>query len=173
MGTESSRLATLLLSVLALAAVGVVYVKYQHGTQFLPDFDPKRAIVNIRSPQGTSVQYSDFLSAMVEQRIESQREALEHVNSNVGSLGGARGFGQGAGGPNIANITVTFLDYEDRPRPSTDVVADIRKSLSDLPGAEVSVSEEQMGPPTGAAVTVRIAGEEFDELARISERRSC
>jgi len=170
LGTESSRLATLLLSVLALAAVGVVYVKYQHGTQFLPDFDPKRAIVNIRSPQGTGVRYSDFLSAMVEQRIESQREALEHVNSNVGSVGGVRGFGQGAGGPNIANITVTFRDYEDRPRPSTDVVDDIRESLSDLPGAEVSVSEEEMGPPTGAAVTVRIAGEEFDELARISEQ---
>ncbi|NQU76634.1 MAG: efflux RND transporter permease subunit [Planctomycetes bacterium] len=169
----SSRAVTLILAVLCLAGVGVLYGKYQHGLRFFPDIDPTRAIVNIRSPQGTSIQYSDLLAKIAESRIrnnEAKRHDLEHITANVGSAGGGQGFSDSPSGPHIGTITLVFHDYADRRRPSGDAVAEIRELLADIPGAEVRVGEEQHGPPTGAAITVRIAGDDFKELADFSER---
>ena len=165
-----NRTATLALAVLSLAAVFVLYVKYEHGMRLFPAFDPRHAFVEIRSPQGTSIQYSDLLARMAEQRLGTQREHLEHINTNVGGGGGDLSFTGGGGGSHMANITLRFHKYAQRTRPSAEVIDEIRRQMTDIPGAEIKVAEEREGPPTGAAVAVRIAGEQFETLAEISER---
>jgi len=165
------RLTAISLAFLGLAAMAIVYVKRGAGLEFFPDVDPRRAIVNIRSPQGTSIRQSDALARLVEQRIEARRQAyrgvLEHVVANAGSSGESI-FGGGTGGPHVSNVTLLFVDYEDRVRPSADVVADLREHLTDIPGAEIKVEKEKEGPPTGAPVTVRIIGRDFKELEKYS-----
>ncbi|MGB2984260.1 MAG: efflux RND transporter permease subunit, partial [Phycisphaerae bacterium] len=161
------RFTTLTLVVLLLIGLGMLYGKKGHGVELFPDFDPRRAYINIRSPQGTNILESDRLARLVEKRLEPYADDLEHVITNVGSGGGSM-FG-GSGGDHIANITLTFHDYEVRKRPSAAAVADIRRALSDIPGAEIKVEKEEEGPPMGAAVTIRIIGEDFNKLERISE----
>jgi len=165
------RYATLLLAGLVLAGVVVLYVKWGYGREFFPKADPRRAIINIRSPQGTNIKESDRLAYLVEQRVRKYREDLSHVVTNVGSSGGEGSmFGGVTGGPHIANLTLIFHDFEDRKRPSPGVVAEIRNDLRDIAGAEVKVEEEQHGPPTGAPVEVQIIGQEFKELEALSQQ---
>ena len=57
----------------------------------------------------------------------------------------------GSSGPHVSNITLMFPDFEDRQRPSAKTVAEIRKALSDVAGAEIKVEKEKDGPQTGAA----------------------
>jgi len=54
--------------------------------------------------------------------------------------------------------------------PSADAVADIRRDLADIAGAEIKVEKQEEGPPTGAPVTVRIIGRDFKLLEELSER---
>ncbi len=168
--TLAHRRTTLSLVVLLLIGLVMLYGKMGHGVELFPNFDPRRAIINIRSPQGTSIEESDRLARIVEQRLDKYTPDLEHVIVNVGSGGGSGPmFGGGSGGDHIGNLTLTFHDYEVRKRPSADVVAAIRKDLSDIAGAEIKVDKEEEGPPTGAPVTVRIIGEDFKTLESISE----
>jgi len=164
------RFTTLALAVLLLIGVGLLYSKKGHGVELFPDFDPYRGSVNIRFPQGTNIHETDRLTSVIEQRLPPFAADLEHVITNVGSGGGGGPFGGGGVGGHLSNITLTFHDYEDRPRPSAEAIVDVRRALADIAGAEIEVQKQEEGPPTGAAVTVRIVGEDFRRLEEISEQ---
>jgi multidrug efflux pump subunit AcrB len=107
---------------------------------------------------------------MIEQRLLPYADALENVIVNVGSGGGGGPMGGGGSGDHLANITLTFFDYEVRETSSAEIVAQIRKDVADIAGAEIKVEKEKEGPPTGAAVTVQLIGEDFAALGRFSEQ---
>jgi len=169
-----NRAVTLVLALLSLAAIGVLYSKYHHGLEFFPDMDPDRALVKIRCPQGTNVYHTDMLARLAEKRIAALQATsnleLKHVVTNVGSAGGAQGFGNNPVGPHIGTVTLVFNDYSDRRRPSAGVIEEIRELVSDIPGAEIEVEKGEHGPPVGAPVTVEISGDDFEVLAPISEK---
>jgi multidrug efflux pump len=160
------RFTTLALVVLLLVGLGLLYGKKGHGLELFPDFDPRRAIINVRFPQGTNIHETDQLARLIEQRLGPFAADLEHVIANVGAGGG----GFDSGGDHVANITLTFHDYEVRERPSAAAVAEIRQALMDIAGAEIKVEKEEEGPPTGGAVTARIMGEDFETLEELSEQ---
>ncbi|MFH1745525.1 MAG: efflux RND transporter permease subunit [Planctomycetota bacterium] len=162
------RLTTLLLALLLLIGLTMLYGKKGHGVELFPDFDPRRAIVNVRCPQGTNIYETDRLAQVIEERLHPFAEDLEHVTTNTGSSGGF--MGGGGGGDHEGNLTLSFHDYEVRPRKSADAIAEIRQSLADIAGAEIKVEKEKEGPPTGAAVTVRIIGEDFKQLEGYSQQ---
>jgi multidrug efflux pump subunit AcrB len=159
---------TLFLAVCLLITIVTLYGKIGQGTEFFPEGDPDRAVIDVRAPQGTNIHKTDQIVREIEQRVESYRKWIEHVVTNVGSGGTGSLFGS-TGGPHLANVTLVFYDFAERERPSKEIIAEIRKDLSDIPGAEIQVESEEMGPPTGAAVTVRIVGEDFKTLEKLSE----
>ena len=164
------RCTTLMLAVALLAALVMLYVKRGYGVEFFPTTDPDRAMINIRSPQGTNIHESDRLARLAEERVGPLRGDLKRLVTNVGSGGeGAISFSGGGGGSHVASLTMVFQDFEDRKRPSGDAVAEARTAVLDIAGAEVSVQKEKEGPPTGAPVTVRIIGKDFKALERLSE----
>lgn len=162
------RFTTLTLTVLLLIGLGTLYGKLGHGVELFPDFDPRRAMINIRCPQGTNIRQTDQLARLIEQRLAPWAADLDRVITSVGTGGAGDPLGS-SGGEHLATITLTFHDYEVRERPSAHVVAAIRHALADLAGAEIRVEKDEEGPPTGSAVTVRFIGEDFRELERLSE----
>ncbi len=165
----SYRFTTLTLSVLVLVALGLAYTKYGHGVEFFPDFDPYRASINLRFPQGTNIEHTNRVARQIETRLAPYAEHLGHTITSVGSAGGDPLSGGGTGS-HLANITLAFLDFEDREEPSAKVVTDVRKDLVDIAGAEVRVEKQKEGPSTGAAVTIRFIGEDFRKLEGFSEQ---
>ena len=168
--TLHHRLATMCLAALLFVGMGIVYEKYSRGVELFPNVDPLNGIVNIRFPQGTNIRRSDALARIAEQRTRCISDDLKYAVANVGSGDGVGDvFGGGtAGGPHVANITLTFHDYEDRKRPSAKALEDLRSEMTDLAGAEVKVEKLEEGPPMGAPVTVRIVGEDFNALQELS-----
>jgi multidrug efflux pump len=163
------RFATLALSVLLLVGLSIYYVKHGKGVELFPEFDPARGSVSIRFPQGTNIYETDRFTRIIEERLKPFGPDFKHVITNVGSGGGGDPM-DNASGPHVSSITLTFHDFEERPRPSAQALADIRMALVDLAGAELKVSKQEEGPPTGAAVSVRIMGEDFKKLEEISEQ---
>jgi multidrug efflux pump len=161
---------TLLLSICLLAGMAILYGKAGRGIEFFPQGDPERAVISVRTPQGTNIRETDRIVRLIEQRIEPFRPWIEHTVTNVGSAGGVMTLTTSAGGPHLANITTVFYDYAVRQRPSMEIIAGMREAVADIPGAEIKVEREKEGPPTGAPVTVRISGEDFRTLEQYSEQ---
>ena len=165
------RTVTLSLAILLLIGTVTLYGKFKTGVELFPGRDPSNGVINIRSPQGTNIYQSNALAYQVERRVEKFRGDIKHLVTTVGSSGGrSMIFGGSAGGPHMANLVLTFHDFEKRQRPSVMVLEDIRRSLIGFSGAEIKIEKARHGPPTGSPVTVRVIGEDFKILQRLSEK---
>jgi len=161
---------TLFLAVCLLIGVAMLYGKAGRGTEFFPQGDPERAMISVRTPQGTNIRETDRIIRLIEDRIKPFQPWIEHTVTNVGSAGGVMTLTASAGGPHLANITTVFYDYAIRERPSMEIIAGMREAIADIAGAEIKVEREKEGPPTGAPVTVRLSGEDFKVLEQYSEQ---
>jgi multidrug efflux pump len=163
-------LSALFLCVCLLISLSWLYVKVGKGTEFFPDEDPERAMIEVRTPQGTNIRETDRIAHLIENRVEPYRKWIKHVVTNVGTSGSGMDFSASSTGPHLANVTLVFYEFEKRERPSTDIIAQIRRDIADIPGAEIKIQKEENGPPTGAPVEVRVIGEDFPTLQRLSEQ---
>ncbi len=97
----------------------------------------------------------------------SDLENIEHVYAKVvETAGGGSSFG-----PNLPNhIGIQFLDLEDRKHPSAEDLEVIRKRVKGIPGARITVAEQEEGPPTGAPINIEISGDDFRVLGGIAKQ---
>jgi len=167
-GLENPGL-TLFMAMCLLVGLTILYGKIGKGTEFFPEGDPERAMIDIRAPQGTNIYETDRIVRIIEERIRPYKPDIKHVITNVGSSGGGDIIAS-AGGPHLASITLVFYDFAERKRPSNDIIAEIRKDIDDISGAEIKIEGEEGGPPTGAAIAVRLVGEDFKTLERLNSQ---
>jgi multidrug efflux pump subunit AcrB len=66
------------------------------------------------------------------------------------------------------HIGIQFHDLEERPESSFKTVEEIRERIKDIPGAQITISVQEEGPPTGAPINIEIAGDNFAVLGQIS-----
>jgi multidrug efflux pump subunit AcrB len=72
--------------------------------------------------------------------------------------------------PNAPNhVGIQFIDLEDRVSPSSESMEIIRKRVENIPGAKITIAEQEEGPPTGAPINIEIAGDDFEILGRIAK----
>jgi multidrug efflux pump len=72
--------------------------------------------------------------------------------------------------PNAPNhVGIQFIDLEDRIRASSESMEKIRERVKNIPGAKITVAEQEEGPPTGAAINIEIAGDDFEILGGIAK----
>jgi multidrug efflux pump subunit AcrB len=72
--------------------------------------------------------------------------------------------------PNAPNhVGIQFIDLEDRVSPSSESMEMIRERVKNIPGAKITVAEQEEGPPTGAPINIEIAGDDFEILGRIAK----
>jgi len=168
-GLENPAL-TLFLAVCLLFGLVTLYAKIGKGTEFFPQGDPERAVIDVRTPQGTNIRETDRIIRLIEDRIKPYEPWIEDIVTNVGSSGGGLDIMASAGGPHLANISLIFYDFAVRERPSMEIIAGIRQAIADISGAEIKVERQRDGPPTGAPITVRLIGEDFATLERLSDK---
>jgi multidrug efflux pump subunit AcrB len=72
--------------------------------------------------------------------------------------------------PNAPNhVGIQFIDLEDRVTPSSKSMEIIRERVQEIPGAKITVAEQEEGPPTGAPINIEIAGDDFQILGQIAK----
>ncbi|MCD4678795.1 MAG: efflux RND transporter permease subunit [Bacteroidales bacterium] len=139
-----------------------------------PEGDPDEIWVFIKMPAGTRIEVTDSLTKIVEERVfeilGDENPDVESVISNVAVNAGEDVF-QRSTQAKLAKVTVAFVEYEFRKGIRTSKYPDmIRDAVSEIPGAEITVSKQKMGPPTGKPISIEVSGEEFDKLIPITER---
>jgi multidrug efflux pump subunit AcrB len=140
-------------------------------TEFFPTGDPPIVYVYLKMPVGTNTAYTDSITRQLENKVfrvlGENNPIVESVISNV-AVGATDPF-QGERGtqPNLGRIQISFVEYEKRNGEKTSKYVDsLRKVITEIPGAEISISGQQNGPASGAPINVEVVGEEFDEIVR-------
>ena len=90
---------------------------------------------------------------------------VESVISNVAIGAGNPQSGDRSTRPELGRVQVSFVEYEKRHgRSTTPILDSIRTALKGIPGADISVDQEQGGPPTDPPINIEISSDNFEDL---------
>lgn len=140
-------------------------------TELFPQGDPNSIMVYVKMPVGTDVKVTDSITRIVEHKVFSivgkDNPSVDAVLSNVAIGASEDPFGGANATPNRGKVTVAFKEYKYRTGPSTRTYMDsIRAAVKAMPGVEISVDQESNGPPSGKAINIEIAGDDYAELIK-------
>ena len=130
------------------------------GKAFVPDQDEGRFLVYLRTPLGSSIDYTDSRLKMVEDILGRHKEIVtEFALIGLGS----------AGQVNQGTVVARMAPRETRQRSQQQVLADLRQQLPTIPGARVFASpyplvQGQRGDP----LQFVLVGNNVEELGRLT-----
>ena len=141
---------------------------------FFPKGDPNFIYVYIHLPMGTDQAYTDSITQIVEKRVYKvmgeNNPIVESIISNVAMGASDPAENDRTIASHKAKVSVAFVEFAKRNGESTSEYLDkIRKEVKGIPGAEITVDQEQAGPPVGKPVNIEVAGEDLNELVATSE----
>ena len=145
------------------------------GISFFPTADPNFIFVYTSLPIGTNQAYTDSITKIVESRVYKvlgdSNDLVKSVIANVGvGVTDPQDEDQGYY-PNKSKVSVAFVAFGNRNGKSTISYLDkIRAAVKGIPGAEISVAQEQGGPPVGKAISIEITGDNIDDLISTSKQ---
>jgi len=149
-----------------------------NGQTFFPSGDPHFIYVYLKMPVGTDIEHTDSVTRVLESRVYKVLEKekpgaegsiVESIISNVAVSANNPRDNNRSVQPNLGRVQVSFVPFEERHGKSTKPYLDaIREAVKGIPGAEITVNQEDAGPPTEAPVNVEIIGDNFESIAKVA-----
>lgn len=169
---------TLGLFVGTLMLFGVLVMSGRQKVIFFPSADPNFVYVYVGLPVGTDQAYTNEVVKKVEQNVTNVLSNKGKVDPIVTSIisnvtkGVTDPQDEDQGEyPNKGKVTISFIEFGKRNGISTaQYLEKIRKAVQNIPGAEISVAQEQGGPPTAKPISIEITGDNLDSIVHTSER---
>jgi multidrug efflux pump subunit AcrB len=141
---------------------------------FFPSADPNFVYVYIQLPVGTDQAYTNEVVKKIEDKVTKvvgrDNKDVSSILSNV-TIGVTDPQSEDQGQySNMGKVTVAFVSFGERTGESTSVYLDrIREAVKGIPDAEITVAQEQSGPPTAKPISIEITGDNLDTLVKVSE----
>jgi len=138
-----------------------------------PQGDPNNIYVYLKLPAGTDIKYTDSVTRVLETKVNQvlgtdngkKNPVVESVIANVAVGASDPSSGDRSTRPERGRIQVNFVPFEERHGVSTKPYLDeVRASIKDIPGAEISVNQEAAGPPTQPPINIEVSGENLESL---------
>ena len=155
------------LSIATVVFLGSLGLFGSIGVSFFPKAEKPQFVVNINTPEGSSINKTDAVVRYVEGVLQEQSE-VSHIASNVGH-----------GNPQVyynlqpkrfdqthGQIFVTLNQY-DRLE-SERLVNELREQFERFPGASIEIKEFIQGPPVEAPIAIKVIGNNLDILKEVS-----
>ncbi len=146
---------------LTLATVAASWLPFATiGKGFAPEQDEGRFLVYLRTPLGSSIDYTDSRLKMVEEILNRHQEIVtEFALIGLGS----------AGQVNQGTVVVRMAPREERTVKQQEIIPLIRKELATIPGARAFAApyplvQGQRGEP----LQFVLAGENLQEVGRLT-----
>jgi len=167
----------LLLSTFVLLIFSLIFFAARKvDVVFFPKGDPNQIYVYLKLPVGTNVDYTDSITRTLETSVykvlgmgdgSKSNPVVESVISNVAVGANDPTSGDQSTHPELGRIQVSFVEFAKRNGVSTARYLDsIRHVMTGIPGAEITVDQEQSGPPTDPPVNIEVASDNFDDLIK-------
>jgi HAE1 family hydrophobic/amphiphilic exporter-1 len=131
------------------------------GKTFSPDEDEGRFRISLRTPLGSSIDYTDAKLREVEAVLNRYPEIrTEFALIGLGT----------AGQVNQATVIVRMVPRDERKRSQHEVIAAVRSELAAIPGARAFASPFSItgGGQRGEPLQFVLAGDNINEIGRLS-----
>ncbi|MBM3448331.1 MAG: efflux RND transporter permease subunit [Bacteroidetes bacterium] len=157
--------------VLLVLSIGVTIVR-SPKVVFFPRAEPNFVYVYASLPVGTKAEATDSVAKIIEDRIYGvigeNNPTVESVITNI-AVGANESQDDRAPYSHKAKVGVAFVEFSKRNGQSTtEYLEKIRAAVQGIPGVEISVDQEQNGPPTAKPINIEISGENFEDLIQAS-----
>ncbi|MCE5199516.1 efflux RND transporter permease subunit, partial [bacterium] len=140
------------------------------GTELMPLTDSGDFSVNVKMPIGTALEQTNKAMQQIERKISGNPDVLTAF-ATAGSNMGMRGSSTTLR-PYMGSVTVKLKD--NRSKPTADVIKDLRKQLSGIPGINARPQQtdlvSQIMTGGGQNIEIDIFGEDLSELSRLSKQ---
>lgn len=155
------RGSVLLITVVFVAVSGYLSIKYVEK-DFVPETDESSFSITVKTPLGSSLEYTDSRLKMVEAIVASHKNEVASYFSTIGT--GSRGQ------VNQGNVNVRLKPKEQREISQQTLIKQLKKELDTVPGVRAL--------PTGASVVrgqraeklqFNLTGNNLQEIGRISK----
>lgn len=142
----------------------VLYGAMGHGVELFPEAEPKLAFINITAPEGASLDQTNRIAKVIESRLPANPD-FKGVETTVGGIGSSDPMAGGADATHIGRLTLSFKEEANRVGSPSKYLDDLVPLLADIPGAEIEIKRQSMGPPTGAPINIEITNEDEAQFA--------
>ena len=155
------------LTFVAIVTLGVLSMVPFFGKEFLPQFNEGSVTINILMPPGTSLAESNRIGTIAESLVGEVPEATK-----TGRRTGRAERDDHAEGVHSSEIEVELKESE---RSRTDILADIRSRLDDIPGIAVNIGQpishriDHMMSGVRAQMAIKLFGEDLGVLRAKAE----
>ena len=162
---------------------------------FFPNGDPNFAYVYVSLPVGTHPAETNEMMKEVEKRVNKVLRLTPTLSEGEGDLSPSGRDGEGLNPivssiitnvtinvtdpsdedqgqyPNRGKVQVSFVPYaERRGESTTEVLGKIRDAVQGIAGVEISVAQEQAGPPQPKPITVEIRGDDLKLMSATTKK---
>ena len=129
-----------------------------------PKAEKPEFLVNIDTPQGTSLAHTDRVTRDVEGYLAGRSDDVAHYAANVGR-GNPRMYYNEWPKNESSNHAQIVVQMKDRdPARISSLIHDLREDFGSYPGAEIRVTEFAQGPPIEAPIAIRVIGDDIQVL---------
>jgi multidrug efflux pump subunit AcrB len=137
------------------------------GFSLFPRSEKPQFLVNIETPNSTSIFETDRVARYVEDILKKE-EQINYITTNVGK-GNPRIYYNVIGRSESSNFAQLFVQLQEiSPEKKTELIDKLRDKFYSYPNAKIEVKDFEQGPPLEAPIAIRVFGENLDSLRGIS-----
>lgn len=156
----------ILVLVLAISTfVGSLMLFPLVGVSLFPKAEKPLFYVNIETEDGATLDRTDEAVNFVERTLEAREEVTGYV-ANVGR-DNPRFYYNVLSRRETSNIGQVVVSVE-RPEQVPGLIAELKRTFTNVPGVDIDVLELENGPPIEAPIAIKVIGPEIGEIKRIA-----
>jgi HAE1 family hydrophobic/amphiphilic exporter-1 len=161
-GALNHRGLILIFTLIFVALAGFYSIKYV-AKDFVPETDEGSFSINVKTPLGSSLQYTDSRLKLVEATISSHKNEVSSYFATVGQ--GSRGQ------VNQGNVNVRLKPKEERNKSQQTLINELKKELNELPGVNATPSPTSIvRGQRSEKLQFNLTGANLQEIGRISQQ---
>ena len=151
--------------IVSLLIVGCLPLVTQVGASLFPASDQGQITISVETPSGSPLAATEAVVQEIESKLEPYKDSIATNYVSVGSSG----FGIGSGA-NTASFTIQLVPKDEREMTTSELSNKLSQAVTEIPGADITISEATVGLGGGAAVQININGEDQLILEELSQQ---
>lgn len=151
--------------VVAIVAGSLLLIPFI-GFVLMPSADGGEMQINVELKTGTQLAQTEATVRDISERLSQYDDITEMTTVTIGGSS----MGIGGGSSEYASFAIKFVKASERDLSTNELIGEVDALLSDIPGAKITVQENDQGMAAGAPIQIELIGEDLDILSDLSQQ---
>ena len=154
------------IAIVTAAFVGSLALMPVVGMELMPATDSGQVSITAQLQNGAKLEETESIVEEINERLKNFEDIIK---VNYVSIGGTTN-GITAGSKNVASYMIELVSSSERDITTDQFIAQLNDLVSDIPGAEITISENSHGMSTGSPISLSISGDNLDVLTDLGQQ---